>query len=70
MSIRTVKGSAFAILVDGKRIVVTHVFGKGKRCRVTAPPGVRIEPLLVKSSAPRPPQAEINSSQCDIGEEQ
>ncbi len=43
MRARTVKGSVFAILVDGKRIIVKHVFCKGKRCRVFAPPGVTIE---------------------------
>lgn len=41
---RTVKGAAFTIVVDDKRILVEHVFGKGKRCRVSAPPGVVIEP--------------------------
>ena len=40
MTLRTVKGAVFTILVDGKRIVVKHVFGKGKRCRVIVPPGV------------------------------
>ena len=43
MRLRTVKGSVFTIVVDDKRIVVKHVFGKGKRCRVTVPPGVVIE---------------------------
>lgn len=40
---RTVKGAAFTIVVDDKRIRVEHVFGKGKRCRISAPPGVVIE---------------------------
>ena len=43
MKLRTVKGAVFTILVDDKRIVVKHVFGKGKRCRVIGPPGVLIE---------------------------
>ncbi len=43
MSLHTVKGAIFTIVVDDKRIVVKHVFGKGKRCRVIAPPGVLIE---------------------------
>lgn len=43
MRLRTVKGAVFTILVDDKRIVVKHVFGKGKRCRVIVPPGVLIE---------------------------
>ncbi|HEY0984083.1 hypothetical protein [Schlesneria sp.] len=42
---RTVKGAAFTIIVDDKQIRVEHVFGKGKRCRVYAPPGVLIEPV-------------------------
>lgn len=40
---RTVKGAAFTIVVGDKRIHVEHVFGKGKRCRISAPPGVVIE---------------------------
>ena len=43
MSARTIKGAVFTIVVDDKRIIVKHVFGKGKRCRVTIPPGVSIE---------------------------
>lgn len=42
MVARTVKGPVFTIVVDGKEIVVQHVNAKGKRCRVTAPNGVRI----------------------------
>jgi len=41
---RTVKGAAFTIVVGDQRIRVEHVYGKGKRCRVSAPPGVVIEP--------------------------
>jgi hypothetical protein len=43
MRSRTVRGTVFTILVDDKRIVVKHVLGKGKRCRVIAPAGVLIE---------------------------
>lgn len=43
MVMRTVKGSVFTIIVDGKRIVIQHVSGKGKRCRISMPDGVRIE---------------------------
>ncbi len=43
MKFRTVKGAVFTIVVDDKRIVIKHVFGKGKRCRVIVPPGVLIE---------------------------
>ena len=43
MRLRTVKGSVFTIVVDDKRIVIKHLYGKGKRCRVIAPPGVFIE---------------------------
>jgi hypothetical protein len=43
MNERTVKGAVFTIVVEGKRIVVKHVSGKGKRCRVIAPAGVSIE---------------------------
>ena len=42
MIARTVKGPVFTILVDGKAIVVQHVASKGRRCRITAPNGVRI----------------------------
>ena len=42
MCIRTVKGKKFTILIEGQQIVVQHVPGKGKRCRVIFPPGVRI----------------------------
>ena len=41
---RTVKGATFTIIVGDKRIRVEHVYGKGKRCRISAPPGVVIEP--------------------------
>ncbi len=47
---RTVKGTVFTIIVDDKRIVIKHVFGKGKRCRVIAPPGVFIEEELRQST--------------------
>ncbi len=43
MSARTVKGPYFAIIVDDKRILVKHIYAKGKRCRVIAPEGVLIE---------------------------
>jgi hypothetical protein len=43
MVARTVKGSEFTIIVDDKRITVKHLYCKGKRCRVIAPAGVRIE---------------------------
>ncbi len=42
MCVRTVKGNKFTILIEGQQIVVQHVPGKGKRCRVIFPPGVRI----------------------------
>ena len=46
MSVRTVKGTAFTIVIGDQRIVIKQVYGRGKRCRVTAPPGVRIEEYL------------------------
>ena len=51
MGMRTVKGSTFTILVEGQQVVVQHVSGKGKRCRVIFPPGVRIldEPQLAEA---------------------
>ncbi len=51
MRLRTVKGAVFTIVVDDKRIVVKHVFGKGKRCRVILPPGVLIEEERRQSAA-------------------
>ena len=42
MPARTVKGTVFTIVVDGKRIIVKHISSKGKRCRVIVPEGVII----------------------------
>jgi len=42
MRARTVKGNQFTIQLGDKRIVIKHVAGKGKRCRVTVPQGVTI----------------------------
>lgn len=52
MTMRTVKGPVFAIVVDQKRIVIQHVGGKGKRCRVSMPPGVRIEEIASQTAVP------------------
>ena len=43
MIARTVKSAVFTIVVGDKRIVIKHVFCKGKRCRVILPPGAIIE---------------------------
>ncbi len=50
MVARTVKGTIFTIIVDGKRITVKHIAAKGKRCRVTGPEGVMIESSCSNSS--------------------
>jgi hypothetical protein len=53
MPARTVKGPQFAIVVDGKRIIVKHVYAaKGKRCRVIVPEGVLIEGSLDVDESP------------------
>jgi hypothetical protein len=56
MPARTIKGSQFTIIIEGKQITVKHVTGKGKRCRVIAPDGVRIE-ANYKNAGPRCPNA-------------
>ncbi len=66
MPTRTVKGPTFTIVVDGKKIVVKHVYSKGKRCRVIAPEGVTIEtgrPILQFNDSPSSPAKTTKSRQ-------